>query len=380
MVRISDLIRGNTPIPKAKKEMPAQGMKYNLRYLFQSAPENQASDETSDNHVMEEHIPERSASIESESDSFESAASYRAEDLYQEAQNYLLEVRDKLRAGEPVNLAPSLNIIETMIEDASLVDGLYALTAEGGHDDKLDIASPVNSLIYSFKVGKRMGYSAFKLTEVCMAALHHDIGMFLIDDAISRKEGRLTEEEFAELKKHTAYGRDIMKAVDEPYPTVSRAIYEHHERENGQGYPLGLMGDDICEYAKIIAICDSYEAMTHDRPYRKAGAQHKSVLEIAQAKDALFSPQIIKIFLDEITMYPVGSYVRLNNKAVGLVVETNPTNPLKPVINLIVDGHGKRVLHDKRINLAENNILNIQDAVLKGEILPHLSLSSATPR
>jgi len=380
MVRISDLIRGNTPIPKAKKEMPAQGMKYNLRYLFQSAPENQASDETSDNHVMEEHIPERSASIESESDSFESAASYRAEDLYQEAQNYLLEVRDKLRAGEPVNLAPSLNIIETMIEDASLVDGLYALTAEGGHDDKLDIASPVNSLIYSFKVGKRMGYSAFKLTEVCMAALHHDIGMFLIDDAISRKEGRLTEEEFAELKKHTAYGRDIMKAVDEPYPTVSRAIYEHHERENGQGYLLGLMGDDICEYAKIIAICDSYEAMTHDRPYRKAGAQHKSVLEIAQAKDALFSPQIIKIFLDEITMYPVGSYVRLNNKAVGLVVETNPTNPLKPVINLIVDGHGKRVLHDKRINLAENNILNIQDAVLKGEILPHLSLSSATPR
>jgi len=380
MVRISDLIRGNTPIPKAKKEMPAQGMKYNLRYLFQSAPENHASDETSDNHVMEEHIPERSASIESESDSFESAASYRAEDLYQEAQNYLLEVRDKLRAGEPVNLAPSLNIIETMIEDASLVDGLYALTAEGGHDDKLDIASPVNSLIYSFKVGKRMGYSAFKLTEVCMAALHHDIGMFLIDDAISRKEGRLTEEEFTELKKHTAYGRDIMKAVDETYPTVSRAIYEHHERENGQGYPLGIMGDDICEYAKIIAICDSYEAMTHDRPYRKAGAQHKSVLEIAQAKDALFSPQIIKIFLDEITMYPVGSYVRLNNKAVGLVVETNPTNPLKPVINLIVDGHGKRVLHDKRINLAENNILNIQDAVLKGEILPHLSLSSATPR
>jgi hypothetical protein len=370
MVRISDLIRGNTPIQTTKKEIPEQGMKYNLRYLFHSIPENQAPEDTSDTREMEEPFPESPASSETEPASFEAVTSYRPEELYQEAQNYLMEARDKLRAGEPVNLAPSLNIIEAIIEDASLVEGLYALTAEGGHDDDLDIASPVNSMIYSFKVGKRMGYSAFKLTEVCMAALHHDIGMFLIDDAISGKEGRLTDEEFTELKKHTAYGRDIMKAVDETFPSVSRAIYEHHERENGQGYPLGLKGDDICEYAKIIAICDSYEAMTHNRPYRKAGAQHKSVLEIAEAKDELFSPHIIKIFLDEITMYPVGSYVRLNNKAVGIVVETNPTNPLKPVINLVMDGHGKRVLQDKRINLADNNILNIQDSVLKAEIFP----------
>jgi len=370
MVRISDLIRGNTPIQTTKKEIPEQGMKYNLRYLFHSIPENQAPEDTSDTREMEEPFPESPASSETEPASFEAVTSYRPEELYQEAQNYLMEARDKLRAGEPVNLAPSLNIIEAIIEDASLVEGLYALTAEGGHDDDLDIASPVNSMIYSFKVGKRMGYSAFKLTEVCMAALHHDIGMFLIDDAISGKEGRLTDEEFTELKKHTAYGRDIMKAVDETFPSVSRAIYEHHERENGQGYPLGLKGDDICEYAKIIAICDSYEAMTHNRPYRKAGAQHKSVLEIAEAKDELFSPHIIKIFLDEITMYPVGSYVRLNNKAVGIVVETNPTNPLKPVINLVMDGHDKRVLQDKRINLADNNILNIQDSVLKAEIFP----------
>ncbi len=368
MVRISDLIRGNTPVPTTKKEMPEQGMKYNLRYLFHSTPDIPGSENASVSRELEDRLDENPAARDAEPPSFEAVTSNRPEDLYQEAQNYLLEVREKLRAGEPVNLAPSLNIIEAMIEDVSLVDGLYALTAEGGHDDDLDIASPVNGMIYSFKVGKRMGYSAFKLTEVCMAALHHDIGMFLVDDAISRKEGRLTEEEFTELKKHTTYGRDIMRAVDETYPSVSRAIYEHHERENGKGYPIGLKGDEICEYAKIIAICDSYEAMTHDRPYRKAGAQHKSVLEIAEAKDALFSTHIIKIFLDEITMYPVGSYVRLNNKAIGIVVETNPTNPLKPVINLVIDGHGKRVLQDRRINLSDTNILNIQDSVLKHEI------------
>ena len=368
MVRISDLIRGNTPTTTAKKETPEQGVKYNLRYLFPSAPESQPPEETSDTSETQESLSESPASDGTEPESFEAGGSYRPEGLYQDAQNYLLDIRDKLRAGETVNLALSLNMIEAIIEDAPLVDELYKLTAEGGHNDDLDIVSPVNSMIYSLKVGKRMGYSAFKLTEVCMAALHHDIGMVFVDDAISRKEGRLTEEEFTELKKHTAYGRDILKALDETYPQVSRAVYEHHERENGRGYPLGLKGEEICEYAKIIAICDSYEAMTHHRAYRKAGSQHKSILEIAQAKDALFSPHIIKIFLDEITMYPIGSYVLLNNKAIGIVVKTNPTNPLKPVINLVMDGHGKRLLEDRRIDLADNNILNIQGSILKDEI------------
>jgi len=111
------------------------------------------------------------------------------------------------------------------------------------------------------------------------------------------------------------------------YPNVGRAIYEHHERENGQGYPSGLKGDEISEYAKIIGICDSYEAMTHDRPHKKAAAQYSSVLQLAGSKDLLFSPNIVKIFLDEITLYPIGSYVRLNNKALCIVVGTNPNNP-----------------------------------------------------
>ncbi|MHB9099606.1 MAG: HD-GYP domain-containing protein, partial [Syntrophales bacterium] len=141
-----------------------------------------------------------------------------------------------------------------------------------------------------------------------------------------------------------------------------------HERENGQGYPSGLKGEQISEYAKIIGICDSYEAMTHDRPHKKAAAQYISVLQLAGSKDMLFSPHIVKIFLDEITLYPIGSYVRLNNKAVGVVVETNPGNPMKPTLRIVVDGHGRKATETKLINLAENSILTIVAGVSADEL------------
>ncbi len=125
--------------------------------------------------------------------------------------------------------------------------------------------------------------------------------------------------------------------------------------KTAQGYPSGLKGDEISEYAKIIGICDSYEAMTHDRPHKKAAAQYLSVLQLAGSQRYAFAPHIVKMFLDEITLYPIGSYVRLNNKAIGVVVETNPNNPLKPTVRIVVDGHGKKAMEEKLINLAENS-------------------------
>jgi HD-GYP domain-containing protein (c-di-GMP phosphodiesterase class II) len=374
MVRIADLIKGNTPPPASKGDDRGEGARLsNLSELIHG--ERNASPPKPASEKLQEAPSEKATGIARGGPPQEPVAvpsdghsSPDSRTLYLNAQSYLRDVRERLIKGQAISLEQPLEMIGQMIAEPSLADELYQLTLTLGHGNDLYIASPVNSMIYSFKIGMRMGYSPTKLTEICLAALHHDIGMYLIPKNIIQKDGKLTESEFAVIRKHTETGRDLLTSLN--YPKVGRAIYEHHERENGQGYPLGLKGDEISEYAKIIGICDSYEAMTHDRPHKKAAAQYLSVLQLAGSKDMLFAPHIVKMFLDVITLYPIGSYVRLNNKAIGIVVETNPHNPMKPVVRVLVDGHGKKATEEKLINLAENNILTIAAGVSAEELTP----------
>lgn len=293
----------------------------------------------------------------------------RGQNVYNGAVSYLREVRERLPlSGEPLSLERPLRMIERMIAEPSLIDEMYQFTLAFGHSDDFEISSPVNNMVYCFKIGVRMGYTTFNLTEICLAALHHDIGMFLIPKAIIGKAGELNASELTEIRQHTETGRDFLRSYDLAYPNLSRAVYEHHERESGQGYPIGIKGEMICEYAKIIGICDSYEAMTHNRPHRKAAAQYISVLELAETKNMFFAPHIVKIFLDELTMYPVGSYVRLNNKSIGVVVGTNRNNPFKPTIRIVSDGQGNRILDERLIDLADTTILNIVAGISAEEV------------
>lgn len=283
-----------------------------------------------------------------------------AKEIFFDAQRYLLGVKEGLRRfGKLVDFEKSAGIIQRIIASPFLIEDLYPLTMVYGSHCDLTACSSVNCLSYCLKIGTRMGYDRAKLTTVALAALHHDIGMFLVPESILQKTTRLTPEELAEVKNHTRIGRDLLRDYEPEHPEISLAVYQHHERESGQGYPEGVNGSDICEFAKIIGICDSYEAMTHARPHKRPIEQHVSVLELMGTKALYFSPQILKVFLNEITLYPVGSYVRLNNQSIGIVVSTNPTNPFKPTVQIVVDGQGNKVTGERLFDLAGSNILNI---------------------
>ena len=198
-----------------------------------------------------------------------------------------------------------------------------------------------------------MGYEKNRLFELGLAALFHDVGMFRIPAEIINQPESLTEAEADLVRKHPEFGRDLLSAWREEYPFLPQVVYEHQERENGSGYPQGLPGDRMSEYAKIVGIVDTYEAMTHDRPHRRA----ISVRELIESRNRQFSPRIIKVFLEQISLYPIGSFVKLNNRAIGRVIATHDQQPLSPVVKLLYDAAGQKVVEERVVDLRENRLL-----------------------
>jgi HD-GYP domain-containing protein (c-di-GMP phosphodiesterase class II) len=284
--------------------------------------------------------------------------------MYVAAKQYMANIRSAVRKGESFQLEPALTYINNVLHSShDMTAQIYQLTVDYEQEDDYYLSSPINTLVYGLKVAQRMGYSEARLVEFGLAALLHDIGMFRIPDEILNKAGRPSDSEMNLIKSHPEFAVQILKPFADKYPKMIRAVYEHQERANGQGYPRGLKGDEICDYAQIIGICDSYEAMTHHRPHKKPLLQADSIKELISSKANLFEPRITKMFLDEISIYPIGSYVRLNNRNIGRVVATNKTNPMKPVVNLIFDEKGIKLDPPRMVDLRSHPVLNIEDSV-----------------
>lgn len=158
---------------------------------------------------------------------------------------------------------------------------------------------------YSREIARRFGYSEEKMREIYMMGLLHDVGKIGVPDAVINKPGKLTDEEFALIKKHPSLGAQILGNIEEK-PRLANGARWHHERYDGKGYPDGLKATDIPEEVRIIAVADSYDAMTSYRSYRKVMPQEVVRGEIEKGIGTQFDPTFAKIMLtmmDEDTEY-----------------------------------------------------------------------------
>ncbi len=153
--------------------------------------------------------------------------------------------------------------------------------------------------VYSKKIAARYGYDEKRQEKIFMMGLLHDVGKIGVPDEVINKPGRLTDEEFACIKKHPGIGGKILSNIKE-MPELAAGAKWHHERYDGRGYPEGLSGDKIPEEARIIAVADAYDAMTSNRSYRGALPQEKVRGEIEKGKGSQFDPKFADIMLEMI--------------------------------------------------------------------------------
>jgi HD-GYP domain-containing protein (c-di-GMP phosphodiesterase class II) len=294
--------------------------------------------------------------------------------LYGTIVSYVSDVKRLINNDEDFDIQQAVDILSYIIRTPELIGKLYqsVIFFYPPNGSGYLVHHLIKVMLCALNVATGLKYSKEDLLEVGLAALFYDVGLFKIVQDIKGKRENLTESELKIIKEHTEIGSNILSRFDSEHPMMSRVAREHHERENGSGYPMGLRGNEICEYAKIIGLCDAFDAMIHDRPYRKSLEQHFSVKELVRSRDSMFSSKIIKAFLDELGIFPVGSYVRLNNSQIGRVIATNKENPLKPTIKVIIDGQGKRVFgpeNENIINIKEHPVLYITAAIGDEELI-----------
>ena len=355
-MRATDTVRGQDETPKAEGDRSATPFRFSQIFGATPSPPPESA------AVDEPTAPRNGGKT------LALKSSLDAESIYSVLQDYMMDVRVGIRDGAGIGLDPAVQMIANIVDSPEVLAGINPMMLNFANEQDYYILQPIHTMIYALKIGLRLNYPRKRLTELGLATLLQNVGMFLVPDAIIGKTGSLTDEEIAAIKKHPENGRDILLPFQKDFPAVVEAVYQHHERENGKGYPQGLKGEEIGEYAQIIGICDSYESMTHNRPHKKALLQFTSVRQLIEAKERLFAPRILKVFLDEMSLYPVGSYVKLNNGAIGRVIKTNKSQPVKPLVRIIFDGLGNRSVAEEHTDLSTNNVLNIVDVVAEWEL------------
>lgn len=198
----------------------------------------------------------------------------------------------------------------------------------------------VNVAILSIVIGVALGMQREELCNLGYGALLHDIGKVFIDKNLLNKKGKLTEEEFQILKSHSQLGFEHIKQGYGVSKTSCMAILDHHERYSGGGYPNGISGNNISLYGRIISVADVYDALTSDRPYRKAMIPAEAIEYIMASTEVLFDPKIVAVFVKKIAPYPVGTCVMLSNGLIGIVLENREELCLRPKLRIFKNEEG----------------------------------------
>lgn len=180
--------------------------------------------------------------------------------------------------------------------ERSYVEALGAVVAAADARDHETAGHSFRVAHYALALAKRLGLEGEDLKAIEWGGLLHDVGKMAVPDEILRKVGPLSDREWSIMRQHPGWGFEMLADIRFLQKTALQIVYSHHERWDGEGYPTGLVGEEIPLAARIFAVVDTYDAMTSDRPYRRAGTHHAAVMELERVAGRQLDPQVVEAF------------------------------------------------------------------------------------
>jgi len=291
----------------------------------------------------------------------------RAVAIRRQATDLVKTVMQDARMGRVIELdqvSPVVeNITGSILRNASALLGLSVIKNK---DDYTFLHSvSVCTLMVAFCRSRKM--DAETIYQAGIGGLLHDTGKALIPDAILNKPGRLTEEEFAIVRRHPQDGYDILSRTPGIGPIPLDITLHHHERRDGSGYPERHSGDAISELAQMAAIVDVYDAITADRCYHKGIPAAEALRKIYEWSKFQFNPALTQEFMRCIGIYPVGTLVLLESGRLAVVVEAHETSLLTPKVNVFYSTRSQTYIKPETIDLARGLGFGGADRIVRHE-------------
>lgn len=323
-----------------------EGVRRNCRHVYIDTERGADSDAAMPvqkvNRRIEQDMLKKIPPVSSREAHYPLRASFRQEikiarRIHRETKRLIKGLLDDIRLGKSVDAAASKQMVGQMVESVIRNPSALVWFTHMKQRDEYTSDHSLNVCVLSLAFARHLGLPREALNEIGVGALLHDVGKMRVPLEILNKAGRLTEEEFELVKLHPLYGREILEAAGNVPGAAVHIAYSHHERCSGKGYPEGRVADMLPFYSKAVAIADVYDAMTSDRVYHDAIPSHEALKKIYEWRNTDFDGELVEKFIQCLGIYPIGSVVELTSGDVGIIVEVNPRQRLKPKVLLILE-------------------------------------------
>ncbi len=257
------------------------------------------------------------------------------------------------------------NLFDVIFESIENNKGTTFTVASLMSSDLYTYNHSLNVAILSVLTARTLGESRERLKELGVGAILHDIGKMSVPHAILNKPSSLNEEERKIMETHPEKGYKMVQGNNGISAFTKSIILQHHERSDGSGYPEGITGESMHPFVKVVALCDVFDAITSDRCYRGKMPAYKAFELVSSQVHTGFDNDIFQAFAQNVSIYPLGSCVKLSTGKEAIVIRNNPKHPARPVVRLIPLTDSKAI--------QEINLLNNLTVFIEKEIEEHSS-------
>ena len=282
-----------------------------------------------------------------------------ANDLYMQAVLIQGEFIESLKDGAANDLSGATDLSQSIIDSVfDNPDALSCLSMIKDADQYL-LEHSINCSILMAIFCQHLGYERADIDDACLGALLMDVGMSTIPDELYHQTNSLNEADWAVIHSHVEAGVGMVEQLEDITDLTMTIIEQHHEREDGSGYPNGLRADEINPFAKIAAIVDCYDAMISKRPYHDPMTPSVALKRLA--KEPGLDKDLLKQFIACIGIHPIGSLVRLRSGKLGIISSQNKDDMLSPTVMTFYSVNGNHFNEIKRIDLSK-----VDDEIVSG--------------
>jgi putative nucleotidyltransferase with HDIG domain len=280
---------------------------------------------------------------------------FKAEKLHSKAKDIMTDVLSDIKFGKPLETEAFDDLADGMIDSVVRNHNALACLGRIREKDNYLMEHSINLAVLMGIFAKAMKIERNTMHQAMVGALLHDIGKIMVPDNILHKPGKLDDNEFARMKQHVVFSRELLKKTPGIQPLTVDVAAQHHERIDGSGYPEGLTGCQICREGKMVAITDVYDAITADRCYHKGLAPTAALKKLLEWSGTHLEESLVHKFIRSMGIYPVGSLVLMDSGRLAVVIEASEKDQSRPIVKIIYSTKMKQFLPIEIIDLSNTN-------------------------